>query len=354
LAFNQQRIEVNSVSPDVPGGTRLTIATRSALVAKLEAHAISLAIARLAMPGGRIDLAECQAEPSGMGLRAKFNLVLLTACSVGFLAAAIVLGRLFDTSAREQVLENARIMITAANAIRNYTAHELVPLLSIERDGKFVQQTVPAYAAQRNFREVQAAFEGYAYREATLNPTNLADRAQDWEADIIALFRNDPSKAEFVVERESSIGPTINLARPIVVRDEACLRCHSTPTTAPAVLTRTYGNLNGFGWKLNETIGAQIITLPMTVPIAMAQKAYVAFLLILAGMFAIVFIILNLLLHYLVIAPVKRVSAMADAVSLGDENVEAYVKPGKDEISSLSVSFNRMRESLKHAMDMIR
>ena len=29
------------------------------------------------------------------------------------------------------------------------------------------------------------------------------------------------------------------------------------------------------------------------------------------------------------------------------------VKPGKDEISSLSVSFNRMRESLKHAMEMI-
>jgi HAMP domain len=50
---------------------------------------------------------------------------------------------------------------------------------------------------------------------------------------------------------------------------------------------------------------------------------------------------LNLLLHYLVIAPVKRVSAMADAVSLGTEHVEAYIKPGKDEISSLAVSFNR-------------
>jgi protein-histidine pros-kinase len=45
---------------------------------------------------------------------------------------------------------------------------------------------------------------------------------------------------------------------------------------------------------------------------------------------------------------------MADAVSLGEENVEPYVKPGQDEISSLSVSFNRMRESLKHAMAMIK
>jgi HAMP domain-containing protein len=289
-----------------------------------------------------------------MGLRAKFNLVILMACSIGFLVAAVVLGRNIENSAREQVIENARIMLTAANAIRNYTAHELVPLLSIERDGQFVPQTVPAYAAQRNFRDVQAAFEGYSYREATLNPTNLADRAQDWEADIIALFRNDPSKAEFVVQRESSIGPTINLARPITVRDEACLRCHSTPSAAPEVLTRTYGTLNGFGWKLNETIGAQIITLPMAVPLAMAESAYVTFLITLAVMFAVVFLILNLLLHVLVIAPVKRVSAMADAVSLGNDDVEAYVKPGRDEISSLSVSFNRMRESLKHAMGMLK
>jgi hypothetical protein len=29
--------------------------------------------------------------------------------------------------------------------------------------------------------------------------------------------------------------------------------------------------------------------------------------------FAIVFVVLNLLLHYLVVAPVKRVSAMAEA-----------------------------------------
>lgn len=54
------------------------------------------------------------------------------------------------------------------------------------------------------------------------------------------------------------------------------------------------------------------------------------------------------------ITPVKRVSAMADAVSLGNENVEPYLKPSNHEISSLSVSFNRMRESLKHAMTTIR
>jgi HAMP domain-containing protein len=84
------------------------------------------------------------------------------------------------------------------------------------------------------------------------------------------------------------------------------------------------------------------------------HDAYVTFLGILVAIFALVVLILNILLHYLVIAPVKKVSAMADAVSMGDESVEPYVKSGNDEISSLSVSFNRMRESLRHAMDMIK
>jgi HAMP domain-containing protein len=280
-----------------------------------------------------------------MSLRTKFNLVILAACAAGFLVAAVVLKRVFVANARDQIMQNARIMMTAANAIRKYTAQELVPLLPTERDGKFVPETVPAYAAQTNFKDVQAAFAGYTYREPTLNPTNLTDRAQEWESDIIAHFRNEPSSRELIIERDTPVGQTLNLAQPIAVRDEACLTCHST---------RTYGSVNGFGWRLNEVIGAQVLTVPMAVPLKLAQDAYVTFLTILTAIFAIVILILNLLLHYLVIVPVKRVSAMADAVSMGQEDVEPYIKPGKDEISSLSVSFNRMRESLKRAMEMIK
>ena len=92
----------------------------------------------------------------------------------------------------------------------------------------------------------------------------------------------------------------------------------------------------------------------MAVPLKTAREAYTVFLVILVAIFGIIFLILNLMLHYLVIVPVTRLSRMADAASLGEEDVESYVKPGKDEISSLSVSFSRMRESLRHAMQMIK
>jgi HAMP domain-containing protein len=289
-----------------------------------------------------------------MRLRAKFNLVILAAFAVGFLVAAIVLYRVVNDNARDQVLQNARIMVAGANAIRRYTANNLVPLLPIEHDGKFVAETVPAFAAQTNFKQLQDAFPGFSYREAALNPTNLVDRAYDWEADIIRTFRDEPERREIVIERDTATGPLLHLARPITVRTQSCLTCHSSPSAAPPALTRTYGTTNGFGWKLNETVGAQVISVPMALPLKVAHDAYVTSLTILVVVFAVVFAIVNLLLHYLVVAPVKQVSAMAEAVSLGQEDVESYVKPGKDEISTLSVAFDRMRESLKHAMALLK
>jgi protein-histidine pros-kinase len=289
------------------------------------------------------------------GLRAKFNLVILVTFAVGFLLAAIVLKSIFINNAREQTLQNARIIIETANAIRKYTVRELGSLLPKDLGGQFVPQTVPAYAAQKTFKDLQADFAGYSYREPALNPTNLSDKAQFWEADIIDMFRNAPAKKELVFDRDTPFGPTLNLARPISVGDnKACLICHGTPAEAPPVLTKEYGTGNGFGWKLNETIGAQIVSLPMSVPLKLARDAYVTFLVTLVATFAIVFTIMNLFVHYLVLVPVTRLSAIADAVSQGEEDIEIYVKPGKDELSSLSVSFNRMRESLKRAMEMIK
>ena len=82
----------------------------------------------------------------GMGLRAKFNLAILVAFLVGFGIAATVLHSVFISDAREEVLQNARIMMTAANSIRTYTADNLVPILPMEHNGKFVAETVPAFA----------------------------------------------------------------------------------------------------------------------------------------------------------------------------------------------------------------
>jgi protein-histidine pros-kinase len=87
-----------------------------------------------------------------MDLRTKFNLMTLAAFCVGFLVAAIVLDLVAAKTARHQVLENARIMMTAANGVREYTAQDLVPLLPIELGGKSFPKTSPRLRRRRPSR----------------------------------------------------------------------------------------------------------------------------------------------------------------------------------------------------------
>ncbi len=163
---------------------------------------------------------------------------------------------------------------------------------------------------------LHAKFSDYSYREAALNPTNPEDRANDWEADIINDFRDHPQKTEIVMQRGTAMGPTLNLARPLVAKP-ACLTCHSTPQAAPASMVALYGSQNGFGWKPNEIIGAQVVSVPMSVPIARAAHVRLLFLATYGGVFALLFVLLNLLLGFMVVGPIDKMARTAEAVSLG-------------------------------------
>lgn len=291
-----------------------------------------------------------------MGLRAKFNLAILAAFLVGFSGAAVLLQRLFVDNARAQVLENARIMMSAADAIRHFTDVQIDPIATAQNNvlnGRFIAASVPSFAAQTTFKQLRAQFPDFAYREPTLNPTNLDDRPSDWEADYINAFRNNQATHELTGERETPTGRVLSLARPIAVNSPDCLSCHSTPAVAPTAMLATYGSDHGFGWKLHEIVGAQVVTVPMSLPLQQAHQLFMTFMGLLLAVFVLIVIILNIMLHYMVIKPVVRVARIANAVSLGELDVEEYEKPGHDEISVLSAAFNRMRRSLDSALNMI-
>jgi protein-histidine pros-kinase len=156
-------------------------------------------------------------------------------------------------------------MMEAAAGIRTYTLNEIAPLLAAKAgDDKFYAQSVPAYAATKNFALLAGSFRDYAHREAALNPINSANRAVNWEADIINDFRNNPRRGDLISERETNDGRVLHLSHPIVCR-EPCLGCHGAAEKAPRSMIAEYGTENGFGWKVNEIVGAQIVSVPMAV-----------------------------------------------------------------------------------------
>src|ERR671923_306682 len=137
-----------------------------------------------------------------MKIRWKIDLAISGAFLVGLGLARVGAYTILTRNALEDSLQNARIMIEGASAIRSYTAESIKPLLEPQMKVQFLPHSIPSYAAQTNFKTVRQKLPDYTYREPTLNPTNLNDRAIDWESDIINEFRNDPSKQELVVTRD--------------------------------------------------------------------------------------------------------------------------------------------------------
>jgi len=288
-----------------------------------------------------------------MGIRTKFNLSLLLVFAIGLAVSGYISYTLLQSNAREAILQKAGVMMGAASAVRHYTVTQIRPNLEMQMMRDFLPQSVPAYAATETFNKLRELYPDYTYKEATLNPTNPRDRAVDWESDLVNEFRKSPDEKELVGVRDTPSGRSLYLARPIKIKDGACLICHSTPDQAPESMLKRYGNSNGFNWQLNEIVGAQVVSVPMTLSIEAADKAFHAFMASLVGVFSFVFIVLNVLLGRIVVKPIGQLSSLADQISTGKMDLPEFNAKGKDEIAVLGGSFNRMRRSLDQAMKML-
>ena len=288
-----------------------------------------------------------------MKLLVKFNLIYVLVMALGVGVSGYLTRSLLVKNAQEEVLNHARLMIAKANAVRSYTSGQITKLLETQMKYEFLPQSVPSYSAVEVLSTLQKNYPDYFYKEATLNPTNPRDRAVGWEVDIVSHFRNAEGLKEFVGQRDTPSGPSLYVARPLRITNPACLQCHSSVEAAPKTMVAKYGPANGFGWQLNEVVGAQIVSVPMDVPLARAERSFHVFIGSLVGVFAVVGLLLNLMIWKVVVQPVTRLSALADRVSQGDLAAPEFASGSRDEIGVLAASFARMRASVVQAMKML-
>jgi protein-histidine pros-kinase len=246
-------------------------------------------------------------------------------------------------------------MATSAQATLGYSDEEVSPILekTPQHNTDFLPQTIPFYAANTTFKRLRAAsYKDYFMREAALNPTNLDDRAADWEADLITWFRNNPGQTQHDGTRDTPTGSMLYYATPIVA-GSGCLVCHSDPALASEAMIRRYGRDHGFGWKANDVVGAQIVSVPMDVPIRLANDGFRNLLISLGTIFLLTIVLIDVAMYLIVIRPLRRVSRNADVISKGEINLPALEVKGKDEIAEVTASFNRMHTSLVKAFKML-
>ena len=288
-----------------------------------------------------------------MQLRTKFTLILSSTFVVGLIATGIISYQILFSNAQKEINERAMLMMESAMAMRSYTINNIKPILKPLMAENFHAESIPSYAAMQAFDLMRAKHPDYTYREAALNPTNVVHRAVEWENDIITEFRNHEGLKEISGTRQTPSGEAMYIARPIQITQASCLDCHSTPEVAPASVIKAYGTTNGFGWKMNETVGAQIVAVPMKVTLDRARSTFTIFMSALTAAALIAVISLNFAMRILVVRPIAEMSRLCDQVSKGDFSVQDPKTTGNDEIASLGGSFVRMKVSLQKAMKML-
>jgi hypothetical protein len=289
-------------------------------------------------------------------LGTKFTLLLLVVFLGGTIVSAAVLFQIAQHRAQEEVVTEGRLLMETMNAVRAYTSAHVNPLLApaLETQSEFIPATVPAFSAREvfeNFRR-QPEMQNFLYKEATLNPTNPRDLADDFERAIVERFRADPALKEQWGYRQVGGEDVFYSARPLVVASETCLRCHSDPALAPASLITTYGTENGFGWQLNDVVAAQMIYVPAADVFEATRRSLALVMLAFVGVFILAILAINALLRRAVVRPIGLLAALANKVTnyeMGDSQEAAFgvasinsVARRGDELGQSARAFQKM------------
>lgn len=298
------------------------------------------------------------ASPGRRPLRQQLGITLTAILSLSILVTVLLLNALFGWQARGQIDQRAAFFMDAMLSVRTYTSQKVNPIIAPLNQGAglFRPEAVPSYSAQTvaGYMKDSEAYREYSYREAALNPTNLRDKADSFETGVIEKFRRDPSLTRQSGNKSTPLGELHFVAQPIKVTKESCLVCHSTPERAPRSQLLAYGDSSGFGWKLNEIVGTQIVTVPQKEVFAAKDRSLIATALLMAASFAVVGLITNMALSQLILRPMREISRKAEEASVTPATVSFDERDRQDEIGLLARSFERMKQSLAISMQMLK
>ncbi len=252
-------------------------------------------------------------------LSRQFTLFFTIVFIGGVVISGLALSNAMQQLAKVEITARAHMMIQTMNAVRNYTSDNIKPQLAdqLATSSSFIRETVPAYAAREVFEHFRQypEYENFLYKEATLNPSNPRDQADEFETNLVSTFRQDNALEELSGYREQSDTKLFYIARPLTIKKNSCLECHGRASDAPPSMIATYGSQQGYDWQLNEVVAAQTIYVPAD---AILQQGYHYLKLVMAiviGIMATIILLMNRLLKHKVVQPLKRLTHLAKQVS---------------------------------------
>lgn len=290
-----------------------------------------------------------------LNLRTRFTAIVLFVLIFSLPIITTATYYVLKNNAIEQILTQANILTSIMEATRSYVVKFTTPIFERELPGKFiVEGMADSFVNYEIQAEMSKKHKDYSYKEAAINPLNLRNKADRFEADIINLFReNNELKGEWRGFIKKPTGEFYAVLKPITVRDQSCLSCHGDPDLAPEEVTAKFGNKHGYGWKVGEIIAVDAIYVPSEVPIKKARETTAIFIIIYIVFFLLLLLTINWLILRSIIQPIENLVQVADEISKGNLEKEFEVK-NEDEIKLLAEAFSRMKISIVKAMEMMK
>ena len=289
-----------------------------------------------------------------LSISKRFSLILILIFIVTLPLITSVMYYFFRENAIREVADKAVLTMHSMDSLRKYVGDELRPGIKKELADKFFLEGMSGFYILRkvsyNLQNVQPH---YVYKQATANPLALENRADYYEEWLLSQFRENPKTRELNGLRTDGAVPLYYIARPVRVDRPDCMTCHGDPATAPKEQVERYGSTSGYNYVTGSVVGANIIYVPASVPIAIARKSTAMVAIVFTALFILLFIIINLLIRRSIIRPIENFVAVADQVSKGkfDNNFEVRTQ---DELKTLADAFTRLKTSIVMMMDMMK
>jgi methyl-accepting chemotaxis protein len=272
-------------------------------------------------------------------LATKFTLLLLLVFIGAIAVSGLALSHALEQKAEAEIAYRSQTIAETMNSVSNYTNTHINPLLTPMMDTKdtFIPESIPSFAVREVFENLRKNkdYKDFLYKDANLNPTNLRDQADIFETQLIEQFRQKASLKNLSGFRDYYDEKLFYNARPFSITNPTCLRCHSTPEVAPKSQIASYGSENGFGWKLNEIIGIQVIYIPAKQVFDDAHRAFVLFISLFIIIFALVILLINYLLKRNVLQPLKPMAQLAQKISMNEISVEEAKQFDREKLTSI-------------------
>lgn len=224
--------------------------------------------------------------------RFAFMLILIYIISLPIIS--IITYIVLRQNAINNAYQSGSLYLATIGAVKQYVEEELRPALRKELPHKFILEGMSrSYAAGSIARRILQGFPDYIFKNASLNPMNLKDKADNFETGLINEFRGKREIKEWkgLVSKDGYHYYVI--ARPGSAIKESCLYCHGDPALAPKEVTERYGTISGYNMKVGDVVDALIVYIPIHAPLADARRVIGIFIVIYTIFFGIIFWLIN-------------------------------------------------------------